>query len=364
MDFRPEFDDFDISGMELRLDNGSYRSLNGGVPPGAFGWRALVDHLETQLGSADFLRIGEGDPRRPDAIYGYRRTEDKAHWLLVAVGLSELEEKRSNIPDQSGWGYAVAVRFASDNPDPPAEAIEILNAVFGYVAIYCFPLAPNHTLDLNGLIESNADGFGYLALRRDPLLGEVVTPNGTVDMLQVVVTTEAEQQAMCDWNNEGVLKLLEEKAGSHLVADPHRGCLCSNPETMRFIDERVTEEGSSGQHLFVYEAVSLRIDGDRYTLEIDQESVATLLRRIRGRLPFGRQLQVYADLHEISIAPSEESSLAVCSDSVTLHLDPAAIADLIDGLQNDKTEFCISGLEKLYVKIVCSSARDAPDDHC
>ena len=354
MDFRPEFDDFEVAGMSLRLDNGSYRSLNGGVPQGAVGWRSLVDYLELEIGYAQYLQRDNSDPTRAEAIYGYRCVHEQPHWLLVALATSELYDKVSDEPEQSGWGYELTMRFASESEEPPQEAISILNAVVEYVAVYQAPLAANHTLDLEGLLEETpAEGLGFLALRRDPMFGQVLTPNGEVDFLQVVVATEAEMAAMFDWNNREVLELMKQSTSDLLIASRDRTCIMGNPETAKFVEDKIATEGSSGALLFAAELVEWRNGrGEaKDKLILSEELVTSFVRRLKGRLLFERTLQVFGEDLELCMFPAEHSSLSVHHETVELHLSAPAIQSLISVLESGERKFSCPEIPQLIIQL-------------
>ena len=353
MDFRPEFDDHEVAGMSLRLDNGSYRSLNGGVPQGAIGWRSLVDYLELELGYAHYLQRDNSDPTRAEAIYGYRCFHEQPHWLLVGLATSELFDKVSDEPEQSGWGYELTLRYASDADEPPQEAIDILNAVVEYVAVYQAPLAANHTLDLEGLLEETpAEGLGFLSLRRDPMFGQVLTPNGEVDFLQIVVATEAEMAAMFDWNNREMMELMKQSTSDLLIASRDRPCTMQNPEIANLVEDKIATEGSSGALLFASELIEWRNERDdsKAKLILSDELVSSFVRRLKGRLLFERTLQVFGDELELCVFPAEQSGLSIHQETVELQLTRQATQALVAQLESDVREFSCPEIPHLIVQ--------------
>lgn len=354
MDIEDLNDEFEFEGMSLRLDNSSYETLCGGVPEGAIGWRSLLDYLELELGQADFIELNQDDSTKPEAIYGYRRTEEQPHWLLVAFATSELHEKHSDIPEQSGWGYELTLRFAADTREPPQEAIEIINTLVEYVTEYQAPLAPNHTLDLGGLLDDTAaEARGFVALRQDPELQTALTPNGDVSFLQIVVTSEAEQEAMFDWDNEKMLDLLRESFGNLLISDPNRPCYLEDRAHVQFVKERIEKEGSSGELLFAAELIDWKEPrlGMSARLILWEELVPAFAKRLKGRILFERPLQVYGEEFVLDVVAAEMSKFETVDGSPKLQLTASACHALIEHLELGALQFDCPEVPNLVIKV-------------
>jgi len=60
-------------------------------------------------------RLGGPDPL--DGISAYVRTEPVPHWHYISYGMSELYEKESDNPEQSGWGFEFTFRLARNPAD-------------------------------------------------------------------------------------------------------------------------------------------------------------------------------------------------------------------------------------------------------
>ncbi len=138
------------------------------------------------------------------AVY---RVEQPRHWHLVSYGLSELHEKRSGDPSTSGAGFELTFRVArGDEEDAPAWAIDLVQTLASYVHASGRGFAAGQQLDLQGpLTADDATQLRAVVFTRDPQLGRIDTPHGTVEFLQLVGITLDELAAI--------------RAGKPLLAD-------------------------------------------------------------------------------------------------------------------------------------------------
>lgn len=135
------------------------------------------------------------------------------HWHLVTRGLSELDAKESPDRSRSGWGFELTLRLERQEGEEAGEgqkwAFNLLTNLAAYVWTSGNAFAEGHHVDLGGPIRlKTATPITAAAIVRDPVLGAIDTPFGSVEFLQVV-GLHAEELELCrSWNTEGVVALL------------------------------------------------------------------------------------------------------------------------------------------------------------
>src|SRR5688500_9386346 len=79
-------------------------------------WAAIDGALARIYGDAEPHHWGTlhkwvlGGPDPLDGISVYPRDEPVPHWHYVSYGMTELYEKQSENPDESGWGFEFTFR--------------------------------------------------------------------------------------------------------------------------------------------------------------------------------------------------------------------------------------------------------------
>jgi suppressor of fused-like protein len=186
--------------------------------------------------------LGGTDPL--DGFSFYPRTEPVPHWHIVSYGMSELYNKDSDNPNESGWGFEFTLRVTRRaDDDPPAWAAGLLQSLARYVFSSGNWFAPGHRMKTSGPLREGS-ALTALAFTEDPELDAIATPHGKVQFLQVVGLTSDEYQAVRDWNTEGVLTLLAEHAPL-LVTDVDRRSIIEDPEIREVIERGKAEQARS-----------------------------------------------------------------------------------------------------------------------
>src|SRR5262245_17041234 len=173
-----------------------------------------------------------------NGISGYR-AENPSHWHLVTYGFSELYAKESDDPDVSGWGFELTMRLPRGKAEkqPPNFALNFLFNLGRYVRRSRNPLGSGHVMDLNGPICTGADtAIRAVAFTTDPQLGEIQTPNGSVEFVQVVGVTIDEYHACGDWHTARVMEVLRE-TNPLLITDLARRSTFEDPALSRRLQE-------------------------------------------------------------------------------------------------------------------------------
>ncbi len=157
------------------------------------------------------------------------------HWHFVTYGLSELFEKSSPKADISGFGFELTFRVprGPEETEPPGWVLSLLQGVGHYVLSGHAELDTGHLIDLGGPLRPAAAGptelIGVVAVP-DSTLGKLDTAHGSVLFLQLYGLTQAELEAMADWDLQRKVGLVEE-VSTHGITDPTRAPLADSPRT-------------------------------------------------------------------------------------------------------------------------------------
>ncbi|MEV1249684.1 suppressor of fused domain protein [Nonomuraea sp. NPDC049750] len=220
-----------IHGQVKDLPEGTQISISTDLE--AVGWAAIETALHDLYGDtepvgtfAPDVPYSAGGPDPLDAIRIYARDEPRPHWHLVSFGMSELYEKVTDDPEESGWGIEFSIRVARGPQDeaPPKWPAVLLQMLARYVFAER-PFAPGHTIhvargtfnDRPDQDEDNPTELAALAFAVDPQLAVLDTPHGRVTFLQVVALTEAEYAAAKGGNAAAVLERVERDVPLHIV---------------------------------------------------------------------------------------------------------------------------------------------------
>ncbi|QKW32920.1 suppressor of fused domain protein [Actinomadura sp. NAK00032] len=331
------------------------------------GWDAIDAALLPLYGDTRPLHFGTihkwalGGPDPLDGISIYARTEPVPHWHYVSYGMTELYTKESENPDESGWGFEFTFRLARDPADekPPMWAASLLQNLGRYVFTSGNWFEAGHHMDVNGPIAAEREDSEIRAVTfvRDPELGEIATPHGKVEFLQVVGLAMEEYDALRRWNADGMTAAL----APHLplfVTDIDRRSLLADPDIARAVEEGIARDGSSGGMLFVSTAHWER-DGASTTLRLGALQAPAIADSLRGRLPFDRELVLRTDDTVLAFLPADAFSVAEPEEGVLeVRVPPAALDDLTAAMPAAAGSTAIASLPGLTVEIVPTAMKD------
>ena len=291
------------------------------------GWDAIQaacvqvygDQEPQHWGTVIGWRLGGPDPL--DGISAYDAGD---HWHLVSFGLSELYEKASDLPDESGWGFELTMRLERTDDSVPPWALSFLQNLARYVFRTGNPFGPGHHMDLNGPIAQGVDTpIRAILFDEDPKLGTIRTPNGTLRFLQIVGVTLDERAAAMRWDGLSFARLLRQVDPDRVVR-LGRSSVLDQAAVRAAVDDGVARDGSSCGALFVSD-LAWSEDGARVTL--GALAVRGLLPLIPGRLGFDRTLSLFAgDGRRLVLEAGARSGHAVDGDTLTLTLAPQEVA--------------------------------------
>jgi hypothetical protein len=198
--------------------------------------------------------IGGPDPL--DGISLYENTEPRPHYHLISYGLSDLYKKSEGTdPGISGWGYEFTMRVAMDpdSNEPPYWAINLMQnlarATFEGGSIF----GPLHSIDCNGPIrQGSSTMLSAVMFVVDPELGEIETPHGKLQFLQLVGITADELRTKNMWDANRIVELLS-RNNPLKITDLARRSILEDPAISRIADEGIAQQGSSCNELHVSE---------------------------------------------------------------------------------------------------------------
>ncbi len=325
---------------------------------GAPGWDAIDSalnaiypgvepyHLATMLK----WRLGGPDPL--DGVSIYNRGD---HWHYVSYGMSELYEKQSDYLEESGWGFEFTFRVTRQEgeTEPPRWAVGLLQNLARYVFDSGNPFGVGHHMDINGPIslDSPNTSLRYIALDRDPELGEIDTPHGSLTFLQVVGITMAEYEAAQAWSTTSLLEVMAREIPM-LVTDVDRPCTMDNPELAAAVAEGIERDGSSSSSNYV---TQLDWSGDRVVF--GAHAAPRIATALKGRLPFGRAFTVFSGERQLTFEPGDELAMTHDEEGLTISVPADIVGPLAEALTPVAGMTAVAS--GLTVEIVPTEIRDS-----
>lgn len=288
------------------------------------------------------------------------KAEGPKHWHFVTYGLTELYANELSNTAVSGWGFELTFRLTRKAKDaqPPNWAVNFLFNLGKYVYQSGNPFGAGHYMDLNGPIALGEDtAIRAIAFVRDPQLGPIDSPNGSVEFIQVVGLTLDELAACSDWKTEKVMGVLT-KADPLLVTDLGRPSLFADPKAAKAVERGIEKDGSQSDRTFVGNA-DWKKAGDTFKLTLGARAVQSLLPKLRSRLMHGRNHALVGKKRWVDFAAGKRSGVKADGDGLTVTLSPAALRELMTTLQPVRGKYPFAALPKLRLEVVPTELTDA-----
>lgn len=303
----------------------------------AIGWNAIDMALEKiygeqqprHYGTSLPYMLGGNDPL--DGISVYSAEQPVPHWHFVTYGFSDLYEKETEDEEYSGYGFELTMRLANEpgEDEPPAWCMNLLQNLARYVFKSGNVFHSGDHMDANSPIRlESATKLTALGFVTDPELGEIDTPNGKVEFVQVVGITADELQATQMWNTRGLLETLLSYYPLYMT-DLERGSILERPEALEAISEGAQREGSSTGILYV-DQLNWRSGEEEvagavsHILTLGAKQAAIVGGLLSGRLPHDRTLTLVSSSCRIILEPGENSAVEETDDGIALLLSPEA----------------------------------------
>lgn len=341
-----QHDSGEISTAGWDAINAALAAVYPGQTPRHFG--TLVSHT-----------LGGNDPL--DGISIYWSDTPRPHWHYVSYGFSELYDKQSDDPDESGFGFELTFRLAaiaSERADdaPPMWPLNLLQNVARYVFSSGNVFEAGHHLDANGPIALDTDTqLRHLAFVSDPQLPAIQTPNGRLNFLQLVGVADDEMAAIKRWSTLGVLEVFA-PVMPWWITDLARDSLLRDPALAAQVEAGSLREGSSTGMLFV-ETLDWSVDGATTTLVLGAGQVASVLELLPLRLHHDKPLVVLGREQQWRFEPGLVDDLQLDDDSARCVLSDDSLRLMLENMRAERGIYPLPG-GRLQVEVRPTLLRD------
>lgn len=331
----------------------------------AMGWDAIDGALSRLYGPREPLHfapqlpasLGGNDPLDGISVYA---AGPPSHWHFVTYGFSELYEKESDDPLVSGHGFELTFRLARGEGDeaPPPWALSLLQNLARYVFKTGNAFDAGHQFPFNGPIALGHDTAITAGLFvRDPQLGAIDTPHGSLVFLQLVGITGDESRAIRAWNAGGMAGFLA-AANPLLITSLSRASLLAQPAVASEIAARTAAEGSSSGATFASQ-LSVRTDGGSVRLTLGARSVESVCDLLRGRLPFGRDFRVLGGGVQVLFRPGARSEARDEGNRLLVELTADAASAVVASLAVRRGIYTFEAVPGFEIEILPTDIKDA-----
>ena len=269
------------------------------------GWDAIDGALKSIYGDQEPKHFGTlikyfmGGPDPLDGISAYKRLEPTPHWHYVSYGLSELYDKTSTDPNISGYGLELTFRLACahDEEEPPTWPMNLMQNLARYVFQTGNDFIPGQWGNLNGPIMLGSDTLlCSIAFIEDPELGEIQTPYGSVDFLQIVGLTQDEEDAGKNWSIAKLLEVFAPHMPPLYINDIGRTSMMLHADVQQAVDDGIKTDGSSTGEIFTnsvqWSEQKRLFRKPIVTLEVGAGPITELLQLLPMRLPFDKDVKL------------------------------------------------------------------------
>jgi hypothetical protein len=337
--------------------------------PRAVGWDAIDAALKPVYGDCEPKHygtilpwmLGGNDPLQ--GISAYKNLEPLPHFHYVTYGFSELYEKESDNAELSGFGFELTFRLACDARDeePPAWPLNFLQNIARYVFSTGNSLAEHHHIDLNGPISlADETKICYIALAKDPQLGQIESDNGSVTFLQVVGLCRDEYDLVKDWSCGRTLEYVG-RQWPLLITDLSRDSVLSDTELAAEVRKQAEEEGSSQGEVFVKEA-RWQTNGDSLVITVGATAASDIIRLLRSRLMHDRPFAVYGRKQGVAFQPGSRDSWTTDDTLATLTLSLQSSNDAARILQPTRGDYNLPTLPNVRIQVVPTEIKNQKDE--
>lgn len=246
---------------------------------------------------------GGNDPIHGISVY---LRDEPAHFHFVTYGFTELWTKESEDAETSGFGFELTFRLAreEDEEEPPMWALNFLQNLGRYVFRTGNAFAAGHKMGLNGPIAlGERTSITAVCFASDPELGEIRSPNGQAEFLQIVGISDDEYRLIQDWCTDGLLELLAARSPL-LITELWRPSILDRPGVAELLKERIDREGSSETSSFAGD-LSYDSDGSRVVMTLGALYAPAIRRAMLGRIRHRRRYQLMGKTQGVVFEPGE-----------------------------------------------------------
>lgn len=268
-----------------------------------------------------------------EGVSVYRVAQPEPHWHYVSYGLSDLfgEQEGPDEHGDSGYGFELTFRLADPQAmtaeEPPTWPIDMMQNLARYVFSTGNCFGPHHHMDAGGPIaleeRTELTAFGFVT---DPDLGEIETPSGRVQFIQIFGQSAEDLDDVKAWSAKALYPLHEARFPK-FITHLDQGSLRSDPEVARLIEEGKRRDGSQMDRTFIDRVLVAEVDG-RLEITIGARVAGEVPGYLQGRLPFGREFMLIGNEDGITFRPGEQTSWELGEEENILWLTPSDLRQL------------------------------------
>lgn len=255
--------------------------------------------------------LGGPDPLDQVSVY-VSNSGGTTHWHYITYGLTELYSKESDLEEESGFGFELTFRLEKKYEEtPPLWPVSLLQNLARYVFKSGNVFQANEHMDANGPICLESDTkLTALGFDIDPELGDMDTPYGFAEFIQVIPYTKDELECTMLWQSDKFIALYR-KRNPMAVAFMDRDSYLTIPEFKAEAEAGIAEDGSS-TGMFYIDAADMEVleeDGKRYLgFKIGANNMRKLANILRARLGKDRDFYLKTPSMDIAFQPSVQSA--------------------------------------------------------
>jgi len=194
-----------------------------------------------------------------------------------------------------------------------------------------------------------------LLFTTDPQLGEIKTPHGQVQFLQIVGITSDELDISQEWNTNGLLEILGQD-NPLLVTDLKRKSILADPAKAKVVHERAAKEGSSCSGVYndstCWRVQSLKA-GERLELTLGAKIVQRFVRLLRGRILHGRDFALQSENGVATFKPGRQASWRVKKNGeLIVNITPEFVEAIQHVIRPKRGKYSSGALPNFTFKVV------------
>ena len=285
---------------------------NAGVDAIDAKCRALYkDQKGNHFGVKVPYALGGPDPLDQVSVYE-SQSGGIPHWHYITYGLTELYSKDSDVEEESGFGFELTFRLENKGEEtPPVWPVSLLQNLARYVFTSGNVFKANEHMDANGPLCIGSDTkLTAMGFDIDPELGEMDTPYGHVEFIQVIPYTKEELENTMLWFGDKFIRLYR-KQNPMAVAIMDRDSYLTIPAFKSEVEEGIEQDGSS-TGMFYIDVADMDVrerEGHRYLyFMIGAKNLTKLASLLKARLTKGRNFYIQTPAMGIAFEPAEKSA--------------------------------------------------------
>jgi len=342
---------------------------DNGESDGSPGWDAISAACERLYPGQESRHFGTlikswmGGPDPLDGISAYKALEPRPHWHFVTYGLSDLYQN-SHDAAHSGWGFELSMRLAceADASDPPGWVLNFLQNLARYVNHSGNVFRDGDWMSANGPIAlETGTALVSMGFVLDPQLGRIDTPHGSIDFLQVVGLTAAEQAAARRWNTRKLLDVLQ-PAIPMWITDLSRACLLQRDDLHRQVQAGCERDGSSSGILHTdvldWQHRKRLLRAPLTEIVLGARQAGDLAELLPLRLPFERDFALGGNGRMVTFQPAQSDAIDSAGDALILRLTNSTVRGLAATLRARAGRYATPGFAQLCWHVEPTRIRD------